>query len=377
MSVPPNSVFAVITGGGTSGHVLPALAIAELLAEAGHPFDSIHYVGSSRGIETNLLPPTGIASTFLRVDGLQRSVKLRAVFRNLRAPFVLVAARFEAKRLLKVLKPRVVISVGGYASVPACSAARSLGIPVVVVSYDRRPGLASRMQSRNCAVSAVAFLPSALRNARLTGAPVRASIRHCVRRKEREAALANLGFRSTDRVVLAMGGSLGSQTINQLVEAFARHYEHDSEVAVLHIAGARNMSATTSPERIQRADGSLRYQRVAYCEDMAGAYSAAAVVVCRAGASTIAEIATVGVAAVVIPWKDAAENHQLTNAQWLTDAGAAVLLEESSLNAASFIEVVGALVADRSAISQYEEKSHAMGDVHRNCRIAAIVESVA
>jgi len=100
MSVPPNSVFAVITGGGTSGHVVPALAIAELLAEAGHPFDSIHYVGSSRGIETSLLPPTGIASTFLRVDGLQRSVKLRAVFRNLRAPFVLAAARFAAKRLL-------------------------------------------------------------------------------------------------------------------------------------------------------------------------------------------------------------------------------------------------------------------------------------
>lgn len=377
MSVPPNSVFAVITGGGTSGHVLPALAIAELLAEAGHPFDSIHYVGSSRGIETNLLPPTGIASTFLRVDGLQRSVKLRAVFRNLRAPFVLVAARFEAKRLLKVLKPRVVISVGGYASVPACSAARSLGIPVVVISYDRRPGLASRMQSRYCAVSAVAYLPSTLRNAQLTGAPVRASIRQCDRRKEREAALANLGFRSTDRVVLAMGGSLGSQAVNQLVEAFARHYEHDNEVAVLHIAGARNMSATTSPERIRRADGSLRYQRVAYCDDMAGAYSAATVVVCRAGASTIAEIATVGVAAVVIPWKDAAENHQLTNAQWLTDARAAVLLDEVSLNAANFIDVVGGLVANHSSIAEYESKSFALGEVHRNCTIATIVESVA
>jgi UDP-N-acetylglucosamine--N-acetylmuramyl-(pentapeptide) pyrophosphoryl-undecaprenol N-acetylglucosamine transferase len=377
MSVPPNSVFAVITGGGTSGHVLPALAIAELLAEAGHPFDSIHYVGSSRGIETNLLPPTGIASTFLRVDGLQRSLSVRAIIRNVKAPFVLAAARREAKRLLQRLRPSVVVSVGGYASVPACSAARSLGIPVVVVSYDRRPGLASRMQSRYCAVSAVAYLPSTLRNAQLAGAPVRASIRHCDRRKEREAALANLGFRSTDRVVLAMGGSLGSQAVNQLVEAFARHYEHDNEVAVLHIAGARNMSATTSPERIRRADGSLRYQRVAYCEDMAGAYSAAAVVVCRAGASTVAEIATVGVAAVVIPWKDAAENHQLTNAQWLTDAGAAVLLDEVSLNAANFIDVVGGLVANHSSIAEYESKSFALGEVHRNCTIATIVESVA
>ena len=181
MSVPPSSIFAVITGGGTSGHVLPALAIAELLRESGHPFDSLHYVGSSRGIETSLLPPTGIESTFLRVDGLQRSVKIRALIRNVRAPFVLASARSEAKRLLRRLQPRVVISVGGYASVPTCSAARSLGIPVVVVSYDRRPGLASRLQSRYSAVSAVAYLPSGLRKAQLSGAPVRASIRHCMR----------------------------------------------------------------------------------------------------------------------------------------------------------------------------------------------------
>ena len=377
MPVPPKSVFAVITGGGTSGHALPAVAIAELLGEAGHPLGSLHYVGSSRGIETTLLPPTGIASTFLRVDGLQRSFKTRAFVRNVKAPFVLVAAHLEAKRLLRRLKPRVVISVGGYASVPACSAARSLGIPVVVVSYDRRPGMASRIQSRYCAVSAVAYLPSTLRNAQLSGAPVRSSIRQLKRHEGRHAALVNLGFRHTDRVVLAMGGSLGSQMINQQVEAFAGLYQHDEEVAVLHIAGARNMSTDAHPEKIYRPDGSLQYQRVAYCDDMAGAYSAATIVVCRAGASTIAEIATVGIAAVIIPWKEAAENHQLTNAQWLTDAGAAVLLNETSLNASTFVEVVGALLADSLAISQLETKSFAMGEVHRNCRIAAIVESVA
>lgn len=376
MSVAPNSVFAVITGGGTSGHVLPALAIAELLAESGHPNTSLHYVGSSHGIENSLVPPAGIACTFLRVDGLQRSAKIGSLIRNMRVPFVHAVARREAKRLLQRLKPKVVISVGGYASVPACSAARSLGIPVVVVSYDRRPGLASRMQSRYCAVSAVAYLPSTLRNAQLSGAPVRASLRRCERNKMRDAALTDFGFRQTDRVVLAMGGSLGSQVINNLVGSFVRRYERDDEVAVLHIAGDRNMTADTSPEQIFRADGSLRYQRIAYCNDMAGAYSAATVVVCRAGASTIAEIATVGVAAIIIPWKDAAENHQKTNAQWLTDAGAAILLDEVSLNAEIFNEVVGALLINDSAIAEYETQSYALGNVHRSCRIAAIVESV-
>lgn len=377
MSFPPNSVFAVITGGGTSGHVLPALAIAELLAEAGHPFDSIHYVGSSRGIETTLLPATEIASTFLRVDGLQRSLSLRAIIRNVKAPFVLATARREAKRLLQRLRPSVVVSVGGYASVPACSAARSLGIPVVVVSYDRMPGLASRVQSRYCAASAVAYMPSPLGNAQLSGAPVRASIRHCVRHEQREDALVKLGFRSTDRVVLAMGGSLGSQVINQMISSLEQHFENDNEIAILHIAGTRNMTNDASPECFYRADGSLRYKRVAYCDDMAGAYSAATVVVCRAGASTVAEIATVGVAAVIIPWKDAAENHQLTNARWLTEVGAAVLLDEVSLNAANFIDVVGGLVTNHSSIAEYESKSFALGEVHRNCTIATIVESVA
>jgi UDP-N-acetylglucosamine--N-acetylmuramyl-(pentapeptide) pyrophosphoryl-undecaprenol N-acetylglucosamine transferase len=377
MSVPPNSVFAVITGGGTSGHVLPALAIAELLNESGHPFDSLHYVGSSRGIETTLLPTTAIASTFLRVDGLQRSLSVRAIIRNVKAPFVLAAARREARRLLQRLRPSVVVSVGGYASVPACSAARSLGIPVVVVSYDRMPGLASRVQSRYCAASAVAYIPSSLRNAQLSGAPVRASIRHCVRHEQREDALVKLGFRSTDRVVLAMGGSLGSQLINQMISSLEQHFENDNEIAILHIAGARNMNNDASPESSYRADGSSRYKRVAYCDDMAGAYSAATVVVCRAGASTIAEIATVGIAAVIIPWKDAADNHQLTNAQWLTDVGAAVLLDEVSLTAANFIDVVGGLVGNHSSITEYESKSFALGEVHRNCTIATIVESVA
>ena len=377
MSVPPNSVFAVITGGGTSGHVLPALAIAELLHESGHPIASLHYVGSTRGIETTLLPPTGIASTFLRVDGLQRSMRLRAVVRNVKAPFVLAAARRKAKQLLQHLQPKVVISVGGYASVPTCSAARSLGIPVVVVSYDRRPGLASRIQSRYSAASAVAYLPSSLRHAQLSGAPVRSSIRQCTRRNERERALANFGFRSSDRVVLTMGGSLGSAVMNDMTRAFAEHHHADPEMAVLHIGGSRNSATDTTPERLYRADGSLRYQRVAYCEDMASAYSAATIVVCRAGASTLAEIATVGVAAVIIPWKDAAENHQMTNARWLTDAGAAVLLDEVSLSKTRFIQIVGDLVADDSAIAGYESKSYALGDVHRNCRIAEIVESVA
>jgi UDP-N-acetylglucosamine--N-acetylmuramyl-(pentapeptide) pyrophosphoryl-undecaprenol N-acetylglucosamine transferase len=377
MSVPPTSVFAVITGGGTSGHVVPALAISELLVEAGHPLHTLHYVGSSRGIETSLVAPTGLASTLLVVDGLQRSFHPKSLIRNLKMPHVMLGARRSAVALLQSLQPKVVISVGGYASIPTCSAARKLGIPVVVVSYDRRPGLASRLQSRSSAANAVAYLPSALQRAQLAGAPVRAAIRHCQRQENRDAALRLFGFRSTDQVVLAMGGSLGSARINAAISTLVTRNDLDANIAILHIAGKRNMSFDTTPEVLLRPDGSLRYRRIAYCDDMASAYSASSVVVARAGASTIAEIATVGVASILIPWKDAAENHQVTNAQWLANAGAATMLEEGDMTDATFATNIVSLLSSPTMIADYETKSRELGDVHRNCRIAAIVESVA
>ena len=165
MVVPASTTFAVITGGGTSGHVVPAMAIAELLVDAGHDMTTLHYVGSNRGAEVAMIPPLGLAHTFLAVDGLQRGVSLSKVKRNVLMVPTMLRALGRAKSLLKRLKPQVVISVGGYASIPICRAARDLGIPVVTCSYDRRPGLATKLQSRYAAVSAVAYVPSKLRNA--------------------------------------------------------------------------------------------------------------------------------------------------------------------------------------------------------------------
>jgi hypothetical protein len=133
MVVPASTTFAVITGGGTSGHVVPAIAIAELLVDAGHSLSSLHYVGSTRGAEVNMIPPLGLAHSFLAVDGLQRGVSLSKLKRNVLMVPTMLRALGNAKSLLKQLKPQVVISVGGYASIPTCRAARSLGIPVVTI----------------------------------------------------------------------------------------------------------------------------------------------------------------------------------------------------------------------------------------------------
>jgi UDP-N-acetylglucosamine--N-acetylmuramyl-(pentapeptide) pyrophosphoryl-undecaprenol N-acetylglucosamine transferase len=374
MVAPTSTTFAVITGGGTSGHVVPAIAIAELLVDAGHDMNSLHYVGSNRGAEVSMVPALGLAHTFLSVDGLQRGFSLAKVRRNvLMVPTMLRALRV-AKTLLAKIQPQVVISVGGYASIPTCRAARSLGIPVVTCSYDRRPGLATSLQSRYAAVTAVAYEPSKLRNAVVTGAPVRRNLRAADVHALRNGARSSLGISADARVAVVMGGSLGSSVLNTATEHLVQNLRSTEHTCVIHIAGERFMDTVQLPVTMHHSNGSLSYSRLAYSHDMVTMYAAADVVVCRAGASTIAEVSTVGVCAVIVPWKDAAENHQLVNAKWLTDRGAAVLLEEDSLNAHDFSQLVTELLRDDDRRSAIAGRARELGAVHRMSSIASAIE---
>ena len=377
MVTPASHTFAVITGGGTSGHVVPAIAIAELLVDAGHEMSTLHYVGSNRGAEVAMIPAIGLAHTFLAVDGLQRGISLAQMKRNaLMVPTMLSALR-DAKSLLRKLKPHVVVSVGGYASIPTCRAARSLGIPVVTCSYDRRPGLATSLQSRYAAASAVAYLPSTLRNAVLTGAPVRRNLRTADVHALRNSARVSLGISAGARVVVVMGGSLGSAVLNTVTEHLVQNLRGTEHTCVLHIAGDRFMNSVQLPITMHHDNGTLSYLRIAYSHDMITMYSAADVVVCRAGASTIAEVSTVGVCAVIVPWKDAAENHQLVNAKWLTDRDGAVLIEEAALTAHHFSQVVTELLRDDDQRAKIASQARELGEVHRQSSMASVIEQAA
>ncbi len=379
MVAPAPTTYAVITGGATSGHVVPALSIIELLAEAGHPRETLVYVGSDRGVETTLVPQTGIACVFLGVDGLQRGLSLAKIKRNLRMLPTMMRATQLATQVLVQHRPRVVVSVGGYVSAPICRAARHLKIPVVTCSYDSKPGMATKMQARYAATVAVAHTPSTLRRAQLTGAPVRAELRHLDRVASREASRIRLGFNADAKLVVVMGGSLGSAVLNSATESLVAQMKSTSltNVAILHIAGSRYMEGQQLPNEIRRHDGSIMYQRIAYSSNMSDIYAAADLVVARAGASTVAEIATVGIASVLVPWKDAAENHQLTNAKSLSDHGGAVLLEESKLTDDVFVQLIGDLLGDESTRLHIAGEARKLGEVHRNCSIAAVVEKAA
>lgn len=362
--------FAIVTGGGTSGHVLPALAVADALVAAGHDPSEIHYAGCTRGIETELLADTPYPHHFFDVVGFQRS--LRRWRTNARFAPKLWRARSRAIRLLRELRPQVVVSVGGYASMPAVLAARRLGIPNVVVSYDRKPGRASLVAARRAAACAVAFPDSDLPRAELTGAPVRQSILAVDRRAGRHAARAQLGLPDDRFVIAVMGGSLGSGPLNAAVATLLDVHADDRRLAIRHAVGRRFVGAARAA-----SDGStgVLYQPVGYEPQMPAVYAAADLLIGRGGASTVHEVAATGMPAVLVPWAAAADDHQTLNVRWLSDAGGAEFLAESDLH--RLPQLVDELRGDPVRLAELSAGAQRLGVLHRGGALAALIERVA
>ena len=354
----------VIAGGGTSGHVLPAIAIAEMLEDRGVSANDLHIVGTVRGIDGRLLGDTEYPHTLLSVTGLKRSAKPAALVANCSMALEFLRARRRCIGLLKSLNARCVVSVGGYGSLAPMSAARRLGIRTVVVSYDSRPGLATRRQARSADVVTVADRSSPLEGAIVAGAPVRRIFRSLDVATQRDSARRALGIPGDAFVVAAVGGSLGSALLNDTVDGAVRDARL-SDVFWYHVTG----------ERYARAGGETAERRilVPYQHDMAAVYAACDVLVCRAGASTVAEISCVGVPAVIVPWAGAAENHQEFNARLLSDIGAAIMVPESEFDVERLVGEIRRLVDSPDARRDMAAKARREGEVHRAARLAEVV----
>lgn len=370
--------FAVIAGGGTSGHVLPAMAIAESLVDSGHDPSQLVYFGSRRGVETTLVPPSGLGHEFFDVVGLKRELSLRALINNLTFVPRLLRARRQAIRYFRAHRPRVVVSVGGYASLPAVLAARSCGVPIVVVSYDRRPGRSSQWSARWAARSAVAYPESSLPRAVWTGAPVRRDIRQLERSSQRSEARKRLGVADERFLIGVIGGSLGSGVLNDAISEYVRAHRDDSALAIHHVVGLRFYDAyagstTRDPSAMHTAG--IDYRVVAYEEDMLTMYAAVDLLIARGGAGTVAEVATTGTPAILVPWDGAADDHQRENVKWLSDAGAAVLVAETELQE-RLAQLVEELRHDENALRELSANAWRMGETNRGNRISALIEEV-
>jgi UDP-N-acetylglucosamine--N-acetylmuramyl-(pentapeptide) pyrophosphoryl-undecaprenol N-acetylglucosamine transferase len=275
-----------------------------------------------------------------------------------------------------------VVAVGGYASLPAVLAARRLHVPIVAISYDRRPGRATQLTARFAAASAVAFEGSGLPRARLTGAPLRRAVLAVDRRRDRGPARDRLGLPEDGFVVLVAGGSLGSAALNDVVAAYVAANRDRDDLAVRHLAGERFVAEAAARaggvggSTAGRPEGIL-YQVIGYEEHMPEAYAAADLVVSRAGASTVAELAAVGLPSILVPWPGAAADHQMSNACALADVGASVLLPEPELTAGRLGAEIERLRRDPDRLEAMGAAARTAGEIHHSGRLAELIEEVA
>ncbi|WP_419917569.1 undecaprenyldiphospho-muramoylpentapeptide beta-N-acetylglucosaminyltransferase [Candidatus Poriferisocius sp.] len=355
-------MWVVIAGGGTAGHVHPGLAVARALVRRGCESESIRFVGSVRGVERDLVPAAGFELTMLPGRGIERRLS-RLSWQNLSALWGLVRAGVRAGYLLGRLRPAVVLALGGYASLPCALAARLLWIPVVVAEQNAVPGVANRLSGRWARASAVSFPGTELPRPVLTGNPVRAEVQAVDRDRDRDCARAALGVDRRRRLVVVVGGSLGAARINRAAFEAARFWADRDDLTLYHVVGRRDWQ-DLAPLRPDLAGALLDYRAVEFEENMPGVYAAADLLVGRAGATSVAELALVGLPSVLVPLPWAPGDHQTANAAGLVAAGGAVLVRDGEMDGRRMAAEVDRLLAAPELLASMGRAAAGLG--HRD-----------
>jgi len=351
---------AILAGGGTGGHVIPALAIAhELRARYGA---EVAFIGTERGIETRLVPKAGFPLHLIDIGGL-KNVSLATRMKTLVA---LPRAVVRSWQILQAFKPQVVIGVGGYASGPAMLAASLSSIPTVAFEPNFVPGLANRVVAPLVTTAVVHFEETGeyFRRYVVTGVPVRHAFFELPSRPGN-------GERPT---LLVFGGSQGAAAINKAVlEALPELATRVPGLHIIHQTGERDYN----PAQAAYLHAPLSAEVSAFIDDMPQAFARADVVLCRSGASTVAEIAAAGKPAIFVPFPRAADDHQLRNAQALAERGAALLIREAELTRERLVEAVAGLMDDAGARQRMSAAARAMSHANAAGTIAAIAARLA
>jgi UDP-N-acetylglucosamine--N-acetylmuramyl-(pentapeptide) pyrophosphoryl-undecaprenol N-acetylglucosamine transferase len=349
---------AILAGGGTGGHVIPALAIANQLKQSYGA--EVLFIGTARGIENRLVPAAGYPLQRVRVGALKNvSLVTRA-----KTAFDLPRAVWDAGRMLNEFAPDVVIGVGGYASGPAMLAALVKHFPTLAFEPNVVPGFANRMVARFVSAAAVHFEETAeyFRHAEVTGVPVR------------QAFFEIAPKRGGTPTVLVFGGSQGANAINKAMILCLPALQREAPgIHIIHQTGERDYNDALAA--YQSLGGAAEVFK--FIEDMPAAFARADLVVCRSGASTVAEIAAAGKPAVFVPFPRAADDHQTVNALALERAGAAVLVEESKLDGVWLAETIAALLGDRARLQQMSAAARGLAHPNAARDIAAMAARLA
>ena len=331
----------LIMAGGTGGHVFPGLAVADEMRGRGW---NVVWMGARGGIEARLVPARGYPVEWIRAAALRG----KGLVAQLLLPLNLLIGFWQSARAIFRIRPDVVLGMGGYVAFPGGMMASLFARPFAVHEQNAVAGLANRVLAGIADKSLAAF-PHALKNAEWTGNPVRGEI----------AAIAQPAVRYAGRSgplrLLVVGGSLGAQALNDAVPKAMALISEDVRPAVLHQAGEKNLDALNNSYRSSGVRGEL----VAFIEDMAQRYAEADLVICRAGAMTIAELSAGGMASVLVPYPHAVDDHQSANARFLSEQGAAILVAQEKLTPRSLADLIRSL--DRKALLAMAERARLLG----------------
>jgi UDP-N-acetylglucosamine--N-acetylmuramyl-(pentapeptide) pyrophosphoryl-undecaprenol N-acetylglucosamine transferase len=329
----------LIMAGGTGGHIFPGLAVADEMRGAGW---DVVWMGARGGMEERLVPPRGYRTAWIRA----RAARGKGLLQKLLLPANLLLSFWESARHLRRIRPNVVLGLGGYVAFPGGMMASLLDRPLALHEQNAIAGLANRVLSSVSDKVMVAF-PGALKRGEWTGNPVRAEIAAISPPEERYRG------RGGPLRILVVGGSLGAQALNEVVPKAVVLLEE--KPAVVHQSGEKHLDDLKK----HYASAGVQGELIAFIEDMARRYAEADLVICRAGAVTVAELSAGGMASILVPFPFAVDDHQTANARFLADAGAAILVQQKELTVEKLAALIRSL--DRARLLDMAKKARALG----------------
>jgi UDP-N-acetylglucosamine--N-acetylmuramyl-(pentapeptide) pyrophosphoryl-undecaprenol N-acetylglucosamine transferase len=369
----------LIACGGTGGHINPGLAIADIIKTA-YPDAEFLFAGTPDHMEAKLVPQAGYRFEAIKVAGFQRKLSLENIGRNIKAVSYLVTSGSRAKQIISGFKPDIAIGTGGYAAGPVIRMAAKMGIPTAIHEQNAYPGVTNKLLSKEVdyvmltVKEALDFMDASKFEYSVTGLPVRSNINTMTKKEARE----KLGF-NDDFTVLSFGGSLGAGCINEtMTEAIKWHT--GKNLKINHIHGYGGMGKDTFPQAMKAAGIPLKSDRLRiteYINDMDVCLAAADLVICRSGASTLAELEAAGKASILIPSPIVAGNHQYHNAMVLGKANAAVVIEQKDASATRIISEIDKLYQSPEKAEKMSENAASLHLADTNERILEVIKKLA
>lgn len=363
-------MLAVLSGGGTAGHINPALALAEVLADRGW---DVRFAGTPNGVESRLVPQAGVPFTGFEASGFNRNhpttlfTGVAKILKSTRA----------AKRWFAEIKPDVVVGFGGYVSIPVARAALSMGVPVVVHEQNSVMGMANRYLAKHASAVCVTYEHSARdlddqTRVHVTGNPVRSS----VIKADRGQGRSMLGIAEDERMLLVFGGSLGARSINEAFVSLKDELLSRPDLRIVHITGPKELDSVAAHLALTE-DERRRWQLMGYQDRMGETLAACDMIVSRAGATSLAEISALAVPALLVPFPYATEDHQTTNARAYVEAGCASMIADDELLTDEFRRRVVELVDDAALRARMAEAARARKSADAASNLADVVMGAA